>query len=84
MNQDQPMCSRTPRRDGLNRKIKEIKTALYLFFHGLFWKFLFSIGLGWKFHQFMCRTGLSAYRNNHCTYCGRTKEEHKSNPPTSL
>ena len=70
-------CSLNPRqasKDRLHRKIREFKSAAYLFFHGCFWNTLYFFKVGRIYGRLLCR--LNLYRKFHdgrCMWCGEVK-----------
>jgi len=72
---DTAQMSKTPKRDRFFRKIREVKSFLYLVLHRWFYWFLFKIGLGWKFSKWLCSIGrYKKFSNGRCMYCGGTHE----------
>lgn len=63
--------SRTPKRDKLIRKIRDFKSWVFLTVHGIFYKTLFKLKIGWKFNQWLCKSGwYRRFPDGRCMYCG--------------
>jgi hypothetical protein len=67
------------KRDMRHRRIATAKSAVKLWSHGVFWRTLFALGLGWHYSRATCRLGLyRKFPDGRCMYCGNVHSKEVS------
>jgi hypothetical protein len=65
-----PSCYQR-KRDEQRRKIATAKSAVRLWWHGVFWGSLHALGFGWAYSRLTCKLGLyQHFRDGRCMFCG--------------
>lgn len=69
------MTEKQYKKERVQRKISEIKNTIYMLFHMIFWRFLWSTRLARPYSRWACRHNLySKFADGRCQWCGNNHD----------